>query len=483
MPRVKRLLSSGWLVAFLTSVLVVVFLHQATLRKVPEASEDEMPTIARVRDLILDDWVEEPTQERRDRMRYGAVEGMAAQLDPYSEFIPPDKKDRFDEETNGEFGGLGVLIHIDREKGQIVIDAPYEGTPAWQAGVLPYDRIVEIDGQRYEFQSQDDATKKLRGPVGTSVELLVENPLLRPAPAKLRITRAVIKMQSVKGVRVLPPQRPGDPERVGYLRITGFQDPTLDDFDRAIADLTSSGITGLIIDLRGNPGGFLQKATDIASRFLEKGATVVITRSRGGKNESKTLAEPAANAPVIRVPTAILIDGGSASASEVLSGALRDNGRATLVGTRSFGKGSVQSIFPIDDGKAKLKLTTHHYCTPSGRRIHRLEGMTEKDEWGLIPDIVVPVDAETRQKLIRQEYDQDLDDLRRKRDPRAVATDPVTVLRDPQVEAAFDHVVQVIRGKARLAQPQPRSQPLPSDVATVNTLGAPRREARSPGGG
>jgi carboxyl-terminal processing protease len=480
---VKRI-NPGWLVAFVLAVVVVAFCHQGTLRKLPETGDDELPTIARVRDLITDEWVEEPTSERRERMRYGAVEGMAQQLDPYSEFIPPEKKDRFDEETNGEFGGLGILIDLDR--GQVVVSAPMEGTPAWEAGVLPGDRVVEIDGARYEFASKDEATKKLRGPIGTTIELLVEN-VRRPAPAKLCIKRAVITMQSVKGVRLISPtaERPGaGASRIGHLRITGFQEPTLDEFDRAIAHLGSAGpLSGLVIDLRGNPGGFLTTATDIASRFLDKGATVVITKSRGGKNEAKTLADPPRDAPTIRVPTAILIDGGSASASEVLAGALRDNGRASLVGMRSFGKGSVQSIFQIDDGKAKLKLTTHHYCTPSGRRIHRLEGMTDKDEWGLLPDIAVPIEAKARQDLMRQEYELDLDELKAKRDPLHVPIDQKRLLRDPQLEAALDHVLQVIRNESKLAQPQPRSQPLPSDVATVNTLGAPKKEPRSPGGG
>lgn len=471
--------TASWLGCAVLSIVLVVFCHQGTLRKIPEANEDELPTIAKVRDLIMDDWVEDPTQERRERMRYGAVEGMASQLDPYSEFIPPEKKERFDEETNGEFGGLGVLIDV-LERGQIVVAAPLEGTPAWDAGVLPGDRVLEINGERYEFQSRDEATKKLRGRVGSVIELLVENSR-RPAPVKLRITRAVIKMQSVKGARSLSFC---GVDRLGYLRITGFQEPTLDEFDRAIAHLSSgAGLTGLVIDLRGNPGGFLSKATDIASRFLDKGSTVVITRGRGGKNESKTLSDAPASAPVIRVPAAILVDGGSASASEVLAGALRDNGKATLVGSRSFGKGSVQSIFPIDDGKAKLKLTTHHYCTPSGRRIHKLEGMTEADEWGLVPDILVPIEAKARQELMIQESTVDGIELRAKRDPTVPPVDRSKLIRDPQLEAALEHVVKVIRKEAPLAQPQQRSSQPPADVATVNTLGAPKKEPRSPGGG
>ncbi len=466
----------GWIVAFGSAFIVVAFCYQGTLRGVSETGGDELATIANVRDRIVEDWVEDPTPERRERMRYGAVEGMAAQLDPYSEFIPPEKKERWDEDTNGEFGGLGVLISI--EKGQIIIVAPFEGTPAWDAGILPGDHVLEIDGERYDFQSQEDATKKLRGPVGSTVELLVENPR-RDAPARVKIKRAKIKMQSVKGARVLEPA-PG--EKIGYLRITSFQDPTLDEFDRAVSGLQAQGIHGLVLDLRNNPGGFLAKATSIASRFLEKGKTVVVTAGRDGIKPEKTLAEETPGAPVIRVPAAVLIDSGSASASEVLAGALRDNGRATLVGTRSFGKGSVQSLFEIDGGKAKLKLTTQHYRTPSGRNIHRSEGMTEADEWGLLPDISVPLDMKTRAEIFRQREEAEQAELRAKRDPGAPAFDRSTLLPDPQLDAALAHLVKVIRHEAKLAEPQPRSAPLPSDVADVNTLGTPRKEPH-PGGG
>jgi len=465
--------SAGWSLALALAIACVGLVHVGGLRR-PADSDDELPTIVYVRDKILKEWVEEPTAERRERMRYGAVEGMTAQLDPYSEFIPPEKKERFDEDTNGEFGGLGVLIQM--EHGQVVIVAPYEGTPAWDAGILPGDRVIEIDGKRYEFQNQDEATKHLRGKVGTSVELLIENEK-RPAPVRLKITRAVIKMQSVKGTRVI---KGPDDEKVGYVRITSFQEPTTDEFDRAIGQLTSAGLSALVLDLRGNPGGILNRATEIASRFLDRDMTVVITRGRD-KNEIKTTAFAPPEAPRLRMPVAVLLNDGSASASEVLAGALRDNKRATLVGTRSFGKGSVQSLLPIDDGKAKLKLTTHYYFSPSGRRIHRVEDATEKDEWGLLPDIAVPLDANTHKELLRQEYDLELEELRLKRDPSAKPIDPSKLVRDPQLDAAVEHLVRVLRHEATLAPDKPVT--LPPDVATINTLGAPRHEVRGAGGG
>jgi carboxyl-terminal processing protease len=465
--------SAGWSLALVLAVACVAFVHVGGIKR-PADTDDELPTIVYVRNKILQEWVEEPDADRRARMRYGAVEGMTAQLDPYSEFIPPEKKDRFDEDTNGEFGGLGVLIQMDH--GQVVIEAPLEGTPAWDAGVLPGDRVLEIDGKRYEFQNRDEATAHLRGKLGTEVELLVENEK-RPSRVRLRIKRAIIKMQSVVGTRIV---REKQDEKVGYLRITSFQEPTTEEFDRAIGQLTSAGLSALVIDLRGNPGGILNKATEIASRVLDRDMTVVITRGRD-KNEIKTTAFAPAEAPRLRMPIAILLNNESASASEVLAGALRDNKRATLVGSRSFGKGSVQSLLPIDDGKAKLKLTTHYYFSPSGRRIHRVEDATEKDEWGLLPDIAVPLDASTHKELLRQQYELELEELRLKRDPSAKPTDPTKLVRDPQLDAAVEHLVRVLEHEATLAPDKPVT--LPPDVATINTLGAPRHGPSGAGGG
>jgi carboxyl-terminal processing protease len=485
---VKRALRSGWPTAGVLAVLVVVLLHQGTLLRVNESGVDELGTIAKVRDYIVDHWVEDPAP-RRERLRYGAVEGMAAQLDPYSEFIPPEKKNQFDEDTDGEFGGIGVRINI--ENGHVVIETPLEDTPAWLAGLLPGDRIETINGEGYEVVTSEDAQKKLRGKPGTAVDLLVSNPL-RSAPKTVRIERAVIKAQSVKGTRIVSPL-PGDlaretsssaavdAPRIGYLHITGFQRPTLDEFDRAIAQLSSDKMTALVLDLRGNPGGYLNAATDIGSRFLERGQTVVLTRgpARFGSSETRTLAEPPADAPRIRVPVAVLLDGGSASASEVLAGALRDNGRATLVGSRSFGKGSVQSIFPIDrdeqhpDGRAKLKLTTNYYYTPALRKIHRVEGMTDKDEWGLLPDLAVALDPKLHADLLRQEDALEIEGLKKRLVPSTKLTEPSKLLRDPQIEAAVDHLGKVLRGEAKLALPQPVTAP--SDVAATTTLGRTKR--------
>lgn len=452
---VKRFLLSGWPAALVLAALLVGFGHQGTLLAPAVDSQDELATIADVRDKIVDHWVEDPGP-RRDRLRYGAVEGMASQLDPYSSFIPPERRQKFDEELQGEFGGLGVLIEID--KGQVVIVTPVEDTPAWAAGLLPDDRVLEIDGKKYEFNSREEAQKHLRGKVGSTVTLLVSNPR-REKDVLLTLKRGSIKSQSVRGTRIVDPELPpqelvaSSEPRIGYMDVTAFQEPTneLVEFDKAIAELTSWSYTGLVLDLRGNPGGLVRTAMGIASRFLEKGDIIFSTRGRNGTNEQKTAAEPPENGPKVRCPVAILVDQDSASASEILAGALRDHGLACLVGTRSLGKGSVQTLFEIDGGKAKLKLTTQYWYTPGGRRIHRSEKATEKDPWGLLPDVPATIDANTRAECLRQENDWETDALRRRRDPGARPYERGTKrVRDPQLDAAVAHLRRVLKKEIAL---------------------------------
>jgi carboxyl-terminal processing protease len=453
--KLKHALRSGWPLSFLLALGLVLVVHQATLIHAGDSS-DELSTIAQVRDLIVDKWVEDPSA-RRDRIRYGAIEGMMTQLDRYSAFIPPEQKQRFDEDMQGEFGGLGIRIAID--KGQVVVLAALEDTPAWSAGLLPDDRVLEIDGKPYEFASGEEAAKRLKGKIGSRIKLLVSNPR-RAHDELLVLERANIKIQSVRGERIVAPEL--EPQelaktklpRVGYLAITAFQDPTLDEFDKGIADLTSWSYSALVLDLRGNGGGLVKSATEIASRFLEKGETIFTTRGRGGKDEQRTAAEPTLSR--ISVPIAILLDGETASASEILAGALRDHGHACLVGSRSLGKGSVQSVYDLEGGKAKLKITTQYWYTPSGRKIHRTEKATEKDAWGLVPDVPVSIDPAVRAECLRQESDAEIDALRRKRDPRAPPLErPAKRVRDPVLDAAVAYLEEVLADEVRLVPEVP----------------------------
>ncbi|MBI3726433.1 S41 family peptidase [bacterium] len=485
----SRFLTSGWpLAAILGAALA--FAHQGTLLRVPESGDDGLATVAHVHDLIVKNWVEDP-EVRRERLRYGAVEGMASQLDPYSDFIPPEKKQRYEEDINGEFGGLGIWISID--KGQVVVTCPFEGTPAWEAGILPDDRILEIDGKTYSVQTAEEAQGKLRGKLGSKVTLLVSNER-RPAPVTISLKRDTIKVVSARSARLVEPDA-----KIGYVHLDKFQEPTFEELKRSLSDLMKQGMSALVLDVRGNSGGLLASAVDIASCFLEPGETVVVTRGRAGRDESRTLARPGKDSPRVRVPLAVLIDQDSASASEVLAGALRGNVRATLVGTRSYGKGSVQSLYPIDDGKAKLKLTTHYFYAPYTplRKIHRVateravcptcgttlrhavEGAVENDEWGLLPDIPVACDDKLRRRLLQQESELEIDTLRKKKDPTAPTRTQGASVRDPQLDAAVSHLKLVLEGKAKLGVP---SAPLPGDTAAVPS-GTGSATEGPPGGG
>ncbi len=294
-----------------------------------------------------------------------AVEGLLYKLDPYSRYLDADAYRELRNVTSGNYSGIGV--EVATENGMIRIIAPLDSTPAERAGIRPGDLIVAVDGSSLRDLSPSAAAGKLRGPAGSAVELTV----LRgggDAPFNLSMTRDSIEVDSIRFQRL--------DAALGYLRIAQFQEGTGDAFEEALDTLQRDGLAGLVIDLRNNPGGLVQSAVSVASTLLD-GDTVVYTEGRlASANQllSADLGDRLNGAPVV-----VLINRGTASAAEIVAGALQDNRRAVVVGTRSFGKGSVQTIIPIDDQRA-LKLTTARYFTPNGRSI-------QAD--GIHPDIVV----------------------------------------------------------------------------------------------
>ncbi|OGX38825.1 MAG: hypothetical protein A3C53_06965 [Omnitrophica WOR_2 bacterium RIFCSPHIGHO2_02_FULL_68_15] len=297
---------------------------------------------------------------------YSAIEGMIGALDRHSQFLRPDEYEEMRVETKGQFGGLGVEIGI--KEGLLTVVAPIDGTPADAAGLEPGDRIVKIDGQFTRGISLHDAVQKLRGKPGSRVVLTI---LREPEDAltDVILTRAIVKIQSVKDARLLD-------EKIGYVRIAEFQENTAQDLEQALAALEREGMAALVLDLRRNPGGLLDSAVAVAEKFLPKGVKVVFTR---GRHEDQNLEFSAQAAqPHLGFPMVVLVDNGSASASEIVAGALQDHKRAILLGVKTFGKGSVQTVIPLKDGSA-VRLTTSKYYTPSGRAIHGE---------GIIPDVV-----------------------------------------------------------------------------------------------
>jgi carboxyl-terminal processing protease len=324
------------------------------------------------------DYVEKPDD---NKLVQSAINGMLVGLDPHSSYMDPNSLRDLQVQTRGEFGGLG--IEVTMEDGLVKVVAPIDDTPAAKAGVMANDIITKLDNEQVQGLTLNQAVEKLRGPVDTKIKLTI----IRKGsdkPIDVTTVRAVIRVQSVRS------HREGDD--VGYIRIAQFNEQTTDGLKKAIADLTvelgADKVKGFVIDLRNNPGGLLDQAISVSDAFLDKGE-IVSTRGRNAEETQRFNARPGDLTK--GKPLIVLINGGSASASEIVAGALQDHKRATLVGTRSFGKGSVQTIIPLGAGNGALRLTTARYFTPSGRSIQAK---------GITPDIKilqeVPDDVKAR---------------------------------------------------------------------------------------
>lgn len=306
---------------------------------------------------------------------YGALNGMMRSLDPFSAFFTPDQYKEFRQETEGEFGGVG--IEIGMEKGRPIVISPIEGTPAFRAGIRSGDIIVEINGEDTSNMTIMDVVRRIRGKPGTKVTLTI---IRRGAdkPIKVELERAIIKVESVKWTKV---------EDVGYIRLSQFTDGVSREMEKAVKSLTSQGVRGIILDLRNDPGGLLTEAINVSELFLKEGKLVVYTKTRKGEvNRYFSRRKPLIPEDM---PLVVLVNKGSASASEIVAGALQDHKRAILVGEKTFGKASVQNIMPLEDGSA-IKLTIAHYYTPLGRLI---------DKKGIQPDVEVRMSEQEEEKL------------------------------------------------------------------------------------
>ena len=313
---------------------------------------------------IQADYVEElPPKD----LIYGSLKGMLATLDPHSQFLDPDEYKELKTETEGKFGGLGIEISI--RDGLLTIITPLEGTPAWKAGIKAGDRIVKIEDELTKDITLSDAVKKLRGKPKTDITITI----LREEEFKIlefTITREIIHIEDVKHTQILE-------DNIGYIRLTEFREDSAKAFREALDDLNKQGASGLILDLRNNPGGLLNVAIKVTEEFLPAGDVIVSTKGR--RRSQNTVTKSTNRRHLIDWPMVVLINEGSASGSEILAGALKDNKRAIIVGAKSFGKGSVQSVIPLPDGSG-LRLTTSKYFTPSGVSIHGI---------GIEPDISI----------------------------------------------------------------------------------------------
>ena len=273
-----------------------------------------------------------------------AYRGMLSGLDPYSQYFSPEDMEDLKIETEGEFEGLGIEVIV--KEGLLTVITPLLDSPAFKAGILVGDRIIKIDGESTENMTIRDAVKKLRGKLGTKITLTVVHEG-DTTPTDITIERAKIHVQSIRGTRMVD-----NDYKVGYLAVTNFQENTVRDMDAAIQDLLKKGMKCLVLDLRFNPGGLLNVAVDMADKFLERG---VIVSTKGRDKTQNYVYQAHKKGTYPNFPLVVLVNNGSASASEIVAGAIKDHKRGLLLGIKTFGKGSVQSLIPVGDGKARLK--------------------------------------------------------------------------------------------------------------------------------
>jgi carboxyl-terminal processing protease len=343
----------------------------------------DLALLREVAKRVEQDYVAPVTSEQ---LTQDALKGMLTRLDPHSDYMDPDQYQEMNGVTRGRFGGIGIELTLEGRVPEVI--APIEGTPAAAAGLEPGDRIVKIDGQATSGMDVESVVKRLRGPAGTRVSLSIARSD-RP-PFDVLLTRAIIHVVSVKSSL--------EPGGIGYARITTFSEDTAAELAAAIArmkDATHGRLNGFVLDLRNNPGGLLDAAVDVTGELID-GGTVVTTHGRNAEDDHVYRA-PTAGDLIPGTPMVVLINAASASAAEIVAGALQDHHRATVMGTRSFGKGSVQTIIPIE-GEGALRLTTALYYTPSGRSI---QGN------GITPDIVValPKNEQVPNALVTYEDD------------------------------------------------------------------------------
>jgi carboxyl-terminal processing protease len=375
------------LIAAIAAAVLARPAHAANADKTYE----QLKLLVDVLGFVQDNYVDEPETQK---LIYGAATGMVRTLDPYSQFMDPEVHREMKTETEGQFGGVGLRLTFKDD--WLTVQTPMPGSPAYRLGVLPNDRVVEIDGASTKDMGMSDALRTLRGAPGTKVKLKLERGAEEKENSEggdwktvnVEITRELVKIESTLSMKL--------DGGVGYLRISEFSAKTADDVADALKKLKKDGATSLVLDLRNNPGGLLSAGVEVASTFLGDGKLVVYTQGR--KPDSRQDFTAGAKAPYPSLPLVVLINGGSASASEIVAGAMQDHKRAVVVGERSFGKASVQSLIPLPDGSG-LRLTVARYYTPSGRSIHRDE---KNKTGGIVPDIVVPVTPEAEAKLYAQ---------------------------------------------------------------------------------
>ncbi|MGA2854410.1 MAG: S41 family peptidase [Verrucomicrobiota bacterium] len=361
-----------------------IYLNSARAAEHKDSMDANLELFANVLQRVRAEYVDGTNLTYRN-LTYSAIKGMVGSLDPHSEFLDAQDYQQLQDDTEGQFGGLGLVVSM--RDGYVTVIAPMEDTPGFNAGILTGDRIVRVDGRSVERLPLGDVVKQLRGEPGTPVTVTIQRPAAG-MEKKFTMTRAIIQKKMVEDINGKK-EFPLGADGIGYVRITEFGDKTGDELEAALDRLKSQGMKALILDLRWNPGGLLDQAVEVCQKFLPRGQMVVSTEGRDTAQNSVRRAGGHGD-ELKGEPMVILANFGSASASEIVIGCLQDLHRAVILGERTFGKGLVESIFPFDNGSA-LKLTVAKYYTPSHKVI---------ETRGIEPDIDVPMTEEQEAALL-----------------------------------------------------------------------------------
>ncbi|MFH1541027.1 MAG: S41 family peptidase [Elusimicrobiota bacterium] len=396
-----------------------------TIKATGDDIYEQIKILSQILVYVRESYVDEPDMKK---LIYGAADGMIRTLDPYSQFMEPQEAKEMKVHTEGHFGGLGIRITSSKE-GWITVVTPIPGTPAWRQGILPEDKIIKIDGGSAKDLSTDKAVEKLRGKPGTKVTITIAREKIEPFD--LTIVREDIPIITVTGTKMLD-------KSIGYFRITEMTAKTTEELDKALAELKNKGMESLVIDLRNDPGGLLSIAVNICKRFVDENKLIVYTQ---GRRFPKYEYRADSTAQYSDIPLVILVNKGSASGSEIVAGCMQDNRRGIIIGMQSFGKGSVQSLLPLE-GEASLRLTTQKYYTPSGKCIHRDD---EKKTGGITPDMVIEVSREVEIALQKQEIDTEITNAKHRDEKYDVKVSTAASQKDTIKDEILERAVQILK--------------------------------------
>ena len=422
------------------AVLAAVLFFMGTLFPYAYAAADsslkQLRTFVDVLEFVKENYVEKTDT---DKLISGAIKGMVNELDDFSQYLDPKDYKDLKNDTRGDFGGLG--IRLQKIDGFITVVTPMPGTPAFKAGVMPGDRILFVDDKDLDGMKLDEAVELMRGPVGSKVKITMSRKDEKSGDYK-KLPDFNFKRERIVPEVVYHRMLPG---KVGYLYMVDFSGHSTEEVKKALVDLQKQGMTSLVLDLRFNPGGLLTGAVDISKLFLGPDQMIVYTQGR--KQEYYQEFKTSSKGEYLDIPMAVLVNQGSASASEIVSGALQDNGRACVAGQRTFGKASVQQVLPLSGG-AGLRLTIAKYYTPSGRLIQRdYRDKSKADEGGILPDVEIIVPAEEEAKVFMQYNDIVYTPGKAAPVMEFKAKDPV-----------LDRAVEILTGKVTLESAKETSQ-------------------------